>query len=84
MILGRNWNENHRLDDSKALKVKEREELYEIICKEALAVSTVSMSAELVDRLNVLHARPFVRDSDQPRWNILSLMRAALPRLYLR
>ena len=53
VILGRNWNENHRLDDSKALKVKEREELYEIICQEALAVSTVSMSAELVDRLNV-------------------------------
>ena len=56
VILGRNWNENHRLDDSKALKVKEREELYEIICQEALAVSTVSMSAELVDRLNVLQA----------------------------
>ena len=56
VILGKNWNENHRLDDSKALKVKEREELYEIICQEALAVSTVSMSAELVDRLNVLQA----------------------------
>ena len=43
-------------DDSKALKVKEREELYKIICQEALAVSTVSMSAELVDCLNVLQA----------------------------
>ena len=55
VILGRNWNEEHRLDDSKALKVKEREELYEIICKEALAVSTVSMSAELVDPVSYTH-----------------------------
>ncbi|HJL86111.1 MAG TPA: ribonuclease HII, partial [SAR324 cluster bacterium] len=42
VILGKNWNAQHRLADSKELKPKERDVLFQIICKEAFAVSTVS------------------------------------------
>tara|TARA_B100001079_G_scaffold265447_1_gene271209 strand:- start:2248 stop:2817 length:570 start_codon:yes stop_codon:yes gene_type:complete len=56
VILGKNWNAQHRLADSKELKPKERDVLFQIICKEAFAVSTVSMPASEVDRLNVLQA----------------------------
>ncbi len=41
------------LNDSKQLKAHQREALFEVICKNALAVSAVFVSAIEVDRLNI-------------------------------
>ena len=56
VVLGPSWNKNHKLADSKTLKPSVREEFFQIICREAKGVSTVSIPAFEVDRLNVLQA----------------------------
>ena len=56
VILGPSWNKKHKLADSKTLKPSDREEFFQIICREAKGVSTVSIPAFEVDRLNVLQA----------------------------
>ena len=56
VILGLSWNKNHKLADSKTLKPSDREELFQIICREAKGIKTVSIPAFEVDRLNVLQA----------------------------
>lgn len=44
------------VNDSKKLTAKKRERLYDIIMKEALAVSTGFVDAETIDRLNIKQA----------------------------
>ncbi|MBR4213097.1 MAG: ribonuclease HII [Bacteroidales bacterium] len=45
-----------KLNDSKQMSEKEREELREVIEREALAWSVVAVSAEEIDRINILNA----------------------------
>lgn len=45
-----------RIDDSKALKPEEREELFDLIMKVALATSVGNVSAEEIDRINIYQA----------------------------
>jgi len=59
VILGDQWNDNHPLNDSKRLSAKNREQLFDVICSEALAIKIVSISAEEIDRLNILQATLF-------------------------
>ncbi len=59
VILGKDWNAGHPLDDSKKLSLKKRESLFELICSEALAFKVVSISPEEIDRLNILQATLF-------------------------
>ena len=54
VILGKDWNASHPLDDSKKLSLKKRESFFELICSEALAFKIVSISPEEIDRLNIL------------------------------
>lgn len=56
VILGKDWNAEHPLNDSKKLSSTKREQLFEVICSEALAFKIVSISAEEIDRLNILQA----------------------------
>jgi len=56
VILGKNWNAEHPLNDSKKLSSTKREQLFDVICSEALAFKIVSISAEEIDRLNILQA----------------------------
>ncbi|WP_010269628.1 ribonuclease HII [Paenibacillus senegalensis] len=44
------------INDSKKLSAKKREELYEVICKEAVAVSTGQVSSEMIDQINIKQA----------------------------
>lgn len=44
------------LNDSKKLSAKKREELAEVIKKEALAFSVVEISPEVIDEINILNA----------------------------
>ena len=37
VILGKDWNAEHPLNDSKKLSSTKREQLFEVICSEALA-----------------------------------------------
>ena len=59
VILGSFWNAEHPLDDSKKLSLKKREQLFELICSEALAFKIVSISPLEIDRLNILQATLF-------------------------
>ena len=56
VILGKDWNAEHPLNDSKKLSSTKREQLFDVICSEALAFKIVSISAEEIDRLNILQA----------------------------
>ncbi|MBC8259220.1 MAG: ribonuclease HII [SAR324 cluster bacterium] len=56
VILGEAWKTEHQLNDSKKLSEKKREQLFEIICTEAAAYKIVAISAEDIDRLNILQA----------------------------
>lgn len=46
----------HLLNDSKKLSARKREELYDLIQKEALACATVFVPPEEIDRINILQA----------------------------
>jgi len=56
VILGKDWNAEHPLNDSKKLSSTKREQLFDVICSEALAFKIVSISAEEIDRMNILQA----------------------------
>ena len=56
VILGTHWHLDHPLDDSKRLSEKKREQLFEVICDEALAFKIVAVSPEEIDQLNILQA----------------------------
>ena len=46
----------HGINDSKKLSEKKREELYEILMKEAVSVSLGRRDAERIDKMNILQA----------------------------
>ena len=56
VILGRNWNTEFELNDSKQLTAKKRQVLYDLICAKATAFKVVSVSPQEIDRLNILQA----------------------------
>ena len=56
VILGKNWNTEFELNDSKQLTAKKRHELYNLICAEASAFKIFSVSPQEIDRLNILQA----------------------------
>ena len=56
VILGRNWNTEFELNDSKQLTAKKRQVLYDLICAKATAFKVVSVSPNEIDRLNILQA----------------------------
>ena len=56
VILGKDWNAEHPLNDSKKLSSTRLEQLFDVICSEALAFKIVSISAEEIDMLNILQA----------------------------
>ena len=56
VILGKNWNTEFELNDSKQLPAKKRQELFDLICAESSAFKIVSVSPQEIDRLNILQA----------------------------
>lgn len=56
VILGKDWDPGHPLDDSKKLSAKKREQLFDLVCREAVGFKIVSISAQEIDRLNILQA----------------------------
>ena len=56
VILGQDWDPRHPLDDSKKLSAKKREQLFDLVCREAVGFKIVSISAQEIDRLNILQA----------------------------
>ncbi len=56
VILGPHWDPEIPLADSKQLPAEQRDELYEVIRRDALATCTVAVNANTVDRMNVLAA----------------------------
>ena len=56
VILGRNWNTEIELNDSKQLTAKKRQVLYDLICVKAITFKIVSVSPQEIDRLNILQA----------------------------
>ena len=56
VILGKNWNADFELNDSKQLPSKKRQELFDLICAESSAFKIVSVSSREIDRLNILQA----------------------------
>jgi len=47
---------NSEINDSKKLSAAKREELYEIISKEAVAIGMMVVDADVIDRVNILQA----------------------------
>ncbi|PKN38242.1 MAG: ribonuclease HII [Deltaproteobacteria bacterium HGW-Deltaproteobacteria-2] len=47
---------NAEIKDSKKLSARKREELYEIINKEAVAIGMMVVDADIIDRVNILQA----------------------------
>jgi ribonuclease HII len=47
---------NSKIKDSKKLSARKREELYDIIVSEAIAVGVGVVDAEIIDRVNILQA----------------------------
>ena len=56
VILGKNWNTEFELNDSKQLPAKKRQELFDLICAESSAFKIISVSPQEIDRLNILQA----------------------------
>ena len=56
VILGKDWNSGHLLNDSKKLSLQKREHFFELICSEAQAFKIVSISPQEIDSLNILQA----------------------------
>ncbi|MGV8058680.1 MAG: ribonuclease HII [Smithellaceae bacterium] len=48
--------QNNQINDSKKLSARKREELYEVINKEAIAVGVGTTDADIIDRINILQA----------------------------
>jgi len=48
--------ENSQINDSKKLSAGKREELYDVIKKEAIAIGIGTFDAEAIDRINILQA----------------------------
>lgn len=47
---------NRQINDSKKLSPRKREELYEVINQEAIAVGVGTADADIIDRINILQA----------------------------
>jgi ribonuclease HII len=47
---------NNQINDSKQLSARKREELYNVIKKEAIAVGVGAADADVIDRINILQA----------------------------
>jgi ribonuclease HII len=47
---------NNQINDSKQLSARKREELYNVIKKEAIAVGVGTADADVIDRINILQA----------------------------
>jgi ribonuclease HII len=47
---------NNQINDSKQLSARKREELYDVIRKEAIAVGVGAADADVIDRVNILQA----------------------------
>ncbi len=56
VILGKNWNAQHPLNDSKKLSAKVREGLFHLIRQEVLAYRIVAISPQLIDQMDILQA----------------------------
>jgi len=56
VILGRNWNTECELNDSKQLPAKKRQDLFNLICAESSAFKIVSISPQEIDQINILQA----------------------------
>ena len=56
VILGRNWNTELELNDSKQLTAKKRQVRYDLISARATAFKIVSVSPQEIERLNILQA----------------------------
>ncbi len=56
VILGKDWKKEHALDDSKKLSEKKRNELFEVIQKEAVGFKIISISPSEIDKRNILQA----------------------------
>jgi len=56
VILGKSWNNDHALNDSKRISLQKRNLLYDIIINEALAFKIISISPKEIDRINILQA----------------------------
>tara|TARA_B100000579_G_scaffold273355_1_gene225811 strand:- start:809 stop:1432 length:624 start_codon:yes stop_codon:yes gene_type:complete len=56
VILGKNWNTEFELNDSKKLTAQKRQELYHLICEESSGYEIVSIPHNVIDRLNILQA----------------------------
>ena len=56
VILGKSWNTEFELNDSKQLPARKRQELLDLICAESSAFKIVSVSPQEIDRLNILQA----------------------------
>ncbi len=48
--------QNSQINDSKKISARKREELYEVINKDALAVGVGTADADIIDRINILQA----------------------------
>ena len=48
--------QNGRINDSKKLSAHKREELYEVINKDAISVGIGTIDADIIDRINILQA----------------------------
>ncbi len=48
--------QNNQINDSKKLSARKREELYEVINQDAVAVGVGTADADLIDRINILQA----------------------------
>ncbi len=59
VILGKYWKSEYPLNDSKKLSMRKRENLFDLICSEAKAFNIVSISSEVIDKLNILSATLF-------------------------
>ena len=56
VILGKNWNTEFEINDSKQLTAKKRQVLYDLISAKATAFKIISVSSQEIDRLNILQA----------------------------
>jgi ribonuclease HII len=48
--------QNRQINDSKKLSARKREELYEVINKDAISVGVGTADADIIDRINILQA----------------------------
>ena len=56
VILGKDWNLQHPLNDSKKISATLRKELFQLIRQESLSYRMVAVSPKWIDRVNILQA----------------------------